>query len=269
MITSRIVGYPGSPLVGRSDELKLVPFGQKEIKRYVETRFNKDKEKGSELLRQLRGNPAMRGLAQNPLLLSMICKLFDESKEYLPKRRVELYKRCLDDFLIEWRKHRSAVSRDGTATRERKRQKKLVLLEKIAYRFTFIDTGQMSFKESFTLSEVYSLYNESEVDDIEDLLNEIIDNDGILIRFGTEEENRYMFLHLTFQEYLASRALSKKKDWLKKIKKYFWKTRWHEVIRPLAGTLKNPMPLIDTLCKEKRPLKPSSLSCHKVYGRDR
>lgn len=95
--TSRIVGYGGKLIDGAKD-MEIVPFTQKDTEQYIETWFvNAQKSltdksvtaKG--LIQALRGRPQIAGLAQNPLLLSLICSLYQKDKLKLPARRGQIY----------------------------------------------------------------------------------------------------------------------------------------------------------------------------------
>lgn len=85
--TSRIVGYGGKLIDGAKD-MEIVPFTQKETEQYIETWFTNARESLTDksvtangLIQALRDRPQIGGLAQNPLLLSLI---FRFSKQQLP-----------------------------------------------------------------------------------------------------------------------------------------------------------------------------------------
>jgi predicted NACHT family NTPase len=45
----------------------------------------------------------VNGLARIPLMLSLLCRVFEETGGTLPSRRAELYERCLKGLLLDWR----------------------------------------------------------------------------------------------------------------------------------------------------------------------
>ena len=59
--------------------------------------FREDRTKGKELLRHLKRDEGVRSLCETPLLLSLLCIQFRHDLA-LPKRKTELFKRCIEAF---------------------------------------------------------------------------------------------------------------------------------------------------------------------------
>jgi predicted NACHT family NTPase len=143
--TSRIVGYEWG-ICGGAKEVEIVPFSQKQTEEYIETWFknaagylNDDTVSASSLIRELRNKPQIRGLAQNPLLLSLICSLYQEKGLTLPARRCQVYEQAVRYMLGKWSKNRNPELNDAWI------DAKTELLEELAYQFS------CDGKEIFTL----------------------------------------------------------------------------------------------------------------------
>lgn len=252
LIASRIVGYGRVPipLSGRDEqrELELVAFNEEQIRRFVTTWFKGREEYGRILLEQIHQNPPIHGVCQIPLMLSLICLAYDKEPQKITRRRSEVYQKCLYKFL-----HR--VWREEHPPPDPYIHAKLRALEDIACRL-FLEG-----KELFRLHDLEDavkahLQALSSADPLgkktwDELINELTERDGVLVKAGEGENAPYLFLHLTIQEYLTACALAKKEDYLDEVKGHLWDFRWHEVIVFLSGVLEDATPLIELIDREK------------------
>lgn len=160
------------------------------------------------LKRQLRQRPALRKLADNPLLCAMICALHRERHENLPAERIELYRGCVEMLLS-----RRDVGR------------------KIDVKADYVelsDAQKLAFAQSFAywlMKNGYSDVEQAEADShfegkrAEMNLPESVTGEGVR-RLLLERANllrepiaqRVDFTHRTFQEYLAAQAAIKESD---------------------------------------------------------
>jgi energy-coupling factor transporter ATP-binding protein EcfA2 len=251
--TSRIVGYGGGFLDG-AKEVEIVPFSQKQTEDYIEIWFknaagylNDDSVSAPDLIRELQHKPQIRGLAQNPLLLSLICSLYQEKGLTLPARRCQVYEQAVSYMLGKWSQNRQPQS-DGRMVAKTR------FLSELAYHFTC--QGQ----EIFSRDELYDRIEEylqgervptSFKDaDTGDLIVELSEQDGILQKLH-EDGDKYLFLHRTFQEYLTACYLNRAKDGIALAKVHFWEYEWHETLSLMAGLMRNPIPLLEAILGEK------------------
>ncbi|MBP5977835.1 HEAT repeat domain-containing protein, partial [Brasilonema sp. CT11] len=252
--TSRIVGYGGA-FVESVKEVEIVPFSQKQTEQYIETWFTNaagyiedDSVSAKKLIEELRHKPQITGLAQNPLLLSLLCSLYQEKGLMLPARRTQVYAKAVDYMLSKWRSdnHRQSSS-DGWAIA------KIQLLESLAYQFS------CEAKEIFSLRELRDkienfLRGESCSDfrnaTAADLMKELCEEDGIIQKLARQGE-QYLFLHRTFQEYLTASYLKNASNGIALAREHFWEYDWHETLTLLAGLMENPIPLLEAITKEK------------------
>ena len=254
--TSRIVGY-GGKLVDGAKDMEIVPFTQQETERYIKTWFTNaqksltDKSVAAKgLIQALRDRPQIAGLAQNPLLLSLICSLYQRDKLKLPARRGQIYKQSVDCMLDEWRRTRPDYSSDRT-------EAKIRLLEAMAYHFTSQEREVFEYEELYDWVEGFLEAGDAPRDlrdaKTGELIAELSEEDGILQKlYQDKNDDQYLFLHRTFQEYFTASYLNRliKKqpaDGIVLVRQYFWNYDWHETVTLLAGLMKQPMLLIKAI----------------------
>jgi HEAT repeat protein/phage terminase Nu1 subunit (DNA packaging protein) len=250
--TSRIVGYDGA-FVDGAKEVEIVPFSDKHIEQYIEIWFTNAAEQlsgksvsAAELVRELRSKPQVRGLAQNPLLLSLICSLYQEKGLTLPARRCQVYEKAVEYMLGKWSQNR----RDQSEGRIRA---KLLLLENLAYSFSCEGQEVFEFDDLYDQIEDY-LQGERVPIDLRnavtsELITELSEQDGILQKLYAESDE-YLFLHRTFQEYLTAGYLERAKNGIDLVKEHLWDYDWHEIISLMAGLMKKPIRLLQAITSE-------------------
>ncbi|MDJ0581622.1 HEAT repeat domain-containing protein [Crocosphaera sp.] len=257
--TSRIVGYAGNFIDG-GKEVEIVPFDDEKTAEYIKTWFNhaagkiEDETVSADgLINELKNKPQIQGLAQNPLLLSLLCSLYQSKGLILPARRTQVYQKAVNYILSQWSKdNQRKLSDEGWVIA------KLSLLEYLAYEFSCQNQEVFSGKE--LSSKIDQYLNNTDKREFKpktatDLIKELTEEDGIIQNLSAEG-NQYLFLHRTFQEYFTASYLQEKiekneKQGLKLIQAHFWEYDWHETIILVAGLLKNPIPLLKKLRQDK------------------
>ncbi|MCD4785269.1 MAG: HEAT repeat domain-containing protein [Candidatus Eremiobacteraeota bacterium] len=158
LLTSRIVGYSGCPfnLAGKIEDytLTLVPFGWKETERFVKSWFHGSAlaKKGKNFLNELKKNREMKGLSQNPLLLTLLCALYEEESGdgkgdgKIPVKKSQLYDKCINNFLTIWKSTKDKAETDHKLKLDAKR----ILYADMA--FHFFSQGKEFFPEQETLN---------------------------------------------------------------------------------------------------------------------
>ncbi|MDB9307413.1 HEAT repeat domain-containing protein, partial [Aphanizomenon sp. CS-733/32] len=254
IFTSRIVGYSGAFLGGAKD-VEIVPFNEPQINQYIVTWFkiaaeyiNDDSISAAALIRELQTKPQIRGLVQNPLLLSLICSLYQEKGINLPARRCEVYEQAVKFMLTKWRKTHNPEVEDAWIN------VKIELLEELAYQFS------CNNQEIFTMRELRKAIDSYlKKDDIPSdfnnitsspLITELSEQDGILQKLH-ENGDQHLFLHRTFQEYFTACYLQRSSNGIELAKAHFWDYEWHEIFSLMAGLMKNPVTLLQTIKNEK------------------
>ena len=260
VFTSRIVGYGGAFLDG-AKEVEIVPFNKQQREAYITSWFTNAAEYLADetvspqgLIRELQNKPQISGLAQNPLLLSLLCSLYQEKELVLPARRCEVYTQAVEYMLGKWRNDNQRQPQGKGFLRAKVR-----LLEKLAFEFS---CGE---KEVFSDDDLYDLIEEFlqgeklpkvwRDKDEDDVIGELTEVDGIIQHLpGTD--NKYLFLHRTFQEYFTASYLKRviEEDEARGIelaREHFWEFDWHETLSLLAGLLDNPEPLLAAIVQGK------------------
>jgi hypothetical protein len=260
LVTSRIVGYEKE---ARYDALGfshhcVAGLSLGEIETFVgdwyAARIENRKERerhASDLVRIVRDEDsrAIRELAENPLLLTIIC-LVHRIDAVLPDERVVLYEKCTETLLNTWHAWRfrpeEAKSRSKIERRNRARMEALaywmhsVLADEKAGSRAVVPLAEIVAFLSEYIKTIERPRGETPRELAEEFLRFVKERAGLLIEAGS---GLYSFVHLTFQEYLAATYLRKSGEkggvgavW-EVVKDRCADARWHEVIRLLVGAL--------------------------------
>ena len=262
VLSSRIVGYKEvRPTTEGLGECTLVDFEEEEIGAFLEkwtealeraahgdSRFSRERaaDERRELLSAVEHNPGVRQLASNPLLLTILALMKRQGVE-LPERRAELYENYVSTLLRSWNLARGLDRRSAQSSPVPDVAATLRILEPLALWMHETSPGVGLVKEQALRRELVSIFRQAEAEDAEppgaetmarDFLRDLREHAGLLIERG---QRRYGFLHLTFQEYLAGRALAQREDDLSAlrtaIRKHVDDPPWHEVLLLSIGFL--------------------------------
>jgi HEAT repeat protein len=251
MVTSRIIGYDAAPLGGSFVTATLEPFNDEQMDQFfhnwmyaVERREDivedaatrtRAEQKAQELIEQIQVHPGVKALAANPLLCTII-GLIHRQGGTLPSQRVELYKLCIDTFIFNWEMHkrRKSIVQDSLDKDETQ-----AVLEAIALYFQEKCQENRASRDQILEIVQHFLVQEQGLPEIEAqrkaarLLDMIREVAGLLIDRGNDE---YGFFHLTFQEYLTARAITRRRSDIDRyLAQYLFDPRWREVIRLAAA----------------------------------
>ncbi len=254
IVTSRPAGYDTAALENNFLRLDVQDFNQADIEQFChnwcltvelttqgqdnDTVRRRASQAAHDLVQAIAGNPAVRTLAINPLLLSIIA-LVHRYRATLPRRRVELYAECVDVLLGQWDQAK------GLAGRLTESQKRAVLQPVALYMHQHnsreIDASTLRAQLKQHLPTVGGKPQEAG-----QFLVEIRDRSGLLLE---QDLNSYTFSHLTFQEYLVARELADNgpEQLLLTQAGVEW---WQEVTLLYTG-LKNAGPVVEALLKQE------------------
>ncbi len=202
-------------------------------------------------------NQPIRELVATPILLSLICSVFQERATF-PTKRSKLYQAGLDILLVRWDQARG-IQRDK-AYRNLSLADKIKLLSQIAA--TNFERGSFFFEKSEILdiisNHLASLPNSNPDPetlwlDSEAILTAIELQHGLLVE---RARDIYSFSHLTFQEYLTARKIvanfkeETPEKSLTTLTSHTTNPQWQEVILLTASMLPNADFLLQAMKKE-------------------
>ncbi|MEM6457115.1 MAG: NACHT domain-containing protein, partial [Acidobacteriota bacterium] len=170
----------------------------------------------------------LRALARNPLLLQILC-IVHRYGGGLPKRRVDLYGRCVDALLGLWERRGLPQLLAVDHTRE--------VLQVVAHAMHEARIKEASFDEFLAPVLEPALAAVGYAGTAEAFLDHVHRASGLLVPIG---DGAFAFLHLSFQEYLCARYLRDKglRDdgaIFEMLAARFGDSWWREVIRLALG----------------------------------
>jgi HEAT repeat protein len=260
LLASRIVGYElTEPPLPESRELELLVWEWHQIESFVYKWFGGAKREARRFLHRLRRHPPSRGLARIPLMLMLLCRAYPNG--VLPARRPDLYRDCLYGLLRDWHdQDKERVKKYPASQHTYSYLSGLIeVLERLS--LELFTKGHEQFREDAICPVVESYLNdlyrnrpshEFKREEITpgDLIERFKD-DGVLIP-ATVGGRELRFLHLTFQEYLAARALGRAPDCTDIAVQHVYEPAWNQVLTMLAGLLDRPGPYMAALLRKNR-----------------
>ncbi len=199
-----------------------IGFSDDQIKEYATLFFSLNQEQTSPrlFLQSIRDNKNLFYLAHIPLQLQMLCSLWKQKTEGSASLLTDLYKQMVDQLLI-WNTRKSKLSNP---------QEILLLLGKIASQA--LNDNQITIPKQVIEETLQGTSHTKQ-----ELLTT-----GLLKEVG--EEQGYVFLHLTFQEYLMACAIA---NWpFEQLKELILKcrenSRYHQMFIFLCGILSQSTP---------------------------
>jgi hypothetical protein len=267
LLTSRGAGYdPYHSPLPHKPELQIVAFARPQVEAFVKAWFAPKPGTARKFMGALGRQSSVAGLGRIPLLLSLLCRIFQGTGSELPLRRGEVYQLCLEGLLFDWKQRDKAEQPDGGDRSEIK-----PLIENIARAAGKLFEQKL---DQFTNAELaaaagFSLETEAEREQAHAFVQHRKE-DGILVVVSTlspelpglDRSPTVQFLHRTFYEYLTAY------DVAQRVKRNGWKPvqsllanhlfdpQWQEVIVLLAGELgrSRAVALLFSQRKSRRPV---------------
>jgi len=268
-VTSRFVGYREAPLSGDLPHLSVLDFRQEEIEIFVHKwtlAFEKfavglpaeadptpevlrvAHQHETDLLTDMRSNPGVQRLAANPLMLTMLA-LLRRQVGRLPHRRILLYERYVSTLIENWIEARSHGERAQPVLMLDLHDAESILIPLALWLQQNKLSGTAGKAE--IRSELMHIFLEEAghlqatatrpqvrkaEEKAEHFLHDMRHMAGLIVERG---QDAFGFLHLTFQEYFAGRALARltdEKRW-QAVLPHLHDPRWREPILLCAGWL--------------------------------
>ncbi|MDP6504343.1 MAG: NACHT domain-containing protein, partial [Planctomycetota bacterium] len=245
LVTSRPAGYQKQDrLPGHYLELHVRDFSDDDIRQFtklwyreVETKQRGDNELwrqearklSDDLVEQIEDKDALKALAQNPLMLQILC-LVHRNQGAMPEQRTELYETCVQVLLEKWDEAK------GMEVYLSAKQARRVL--RVFARWLHSKEGRTRASESEVQSvivpelEKLKLHANENLDAyLKRILDSVRDRSGIFVGHDLQE---YGFQHLSFQEFLTAEEMVKRRE-SKILIRHFNENWWREVILLTMG----------------------------------
>lgn len=181
------------------------------------------------LWERLSTRPNLRTLVSSPLLAGLICALYRQYDQYLPRTRRELLDQALDLLLERWKlleagEANETVEDELTLNKAQKR----VLLERIAASMVHESELTMSRADAINrLHRYMELLPDNEKP--EPVLQHLLVRTGLIREVRNGQTLEIEFLHRTFRDYLAANEMVKAGE-LGVLATHAHEDSWYEVV---------------------------------------
>jgi predicted NACHT family NTPase len=230
----------------RFTEVEVADFGDTQIRDFTTQWFKakNDPIKAENFIKKLENDKGIRDLATSPILLTLLCIVFEESGSF-PRNRSELYKEGLDVLLKKWDVKRN-IERDQVYKKLSLKRKE-DLLSQIA--LTTFQQGNYFFKQK-DAERYIMLYIRNLPAAIQGKKTLQLDSEVVLKSieaqhglFVERARGIYSFSHLTFHEYFTARKIVSSTD-TSELVNHLTEKRWREVVLLTVGMLENAETLL-------------------------
>ena len=220
----------------RFTDVAMAEFDDDQIENFISNWFGREPEIGQECWQKLNheDNKAAKELTQTPLLLTLVCLLYQRSRKF-PTNRATLYERALRVLLEEWAAEKGVFKDDVYKGLDTKRKE--MILSEIAHDafqadHLFLPRREITDQIEQLLTEM--LPDETLIDG-EAVLKSIEKQHGVLVQ---RAEGIYSFSHLTLQEYLTAQYIDDHRQIKKLVKEHLTDERWQEVFLLVSGLMR-------------------------------
>ena len=243
----RIAAYKGG--FTQFTEVEMADFDDAQIQTYIDNwfastldqhRHQLDEEmKTAEQCWKTLNKPehqATKELARNPLLLTLLCMVYDGSQNF-PRNRANLYEDALNIFLKGWaaekRVNRGASINQYLDIADEKR-----MLSEIAEKN--FKANRLFFGEDELIAQIQEFgagnTNTLETFNAPKVLDTILVDQGLFVE---QVRGSYSFSHLTFQEYLAANHIvGDRRSIQGLVNQHLHNEQWREVFLLTAGLMR-------------------------------
>ncbi|HEV8280695.1 MAG TPA: NACHT domain-containing protein [Candidatus Limnocylindrales bacterium] len=237
VVTSRFVGYEEAPLSSEMFRCYwLSDFSTAQVLEYATNWFadvtdDADLAQGRVRAFMRQSETAARDLRVNPLLLSLLCSLFDDDG-YIPDNRPEVYERCTKLLFEGWDYSRGISARDPAPPRSSG------LLQRLANEIADRTVPDRSIPRQMLLEratryflDVRQVDDDAARQDAEAFVAYCVGRSWVFTEIGIQARDQaYEFTHATFLEYFAALYLSNlpEEEMLTTIRRRITRRAWED-----------------------------------------
>ena len=242
----RIAAYKGG--FTRFTEVEMANFDDAQIEAYIKNwfdstphqyRYQLDKEMktAEQCWKALNtiGHHATKELARNPLLLTLLCMVYDNSQNF-PRNRADLYEKALSIFLEEWAAEKRIRREESISQYLDIAAEKRMLSEIAAKNF---EENRLFFSKDELINQIQKFgegdANTPSTFNASNILEAILVDQGLFVE---QVSGSYSFSHLTFQEYLTANYVVRDTRSIQGlVSEHLHDEQWQEVFLLAAGRM--------------------------------
>ena len=243
----RIAAYSGG--FRRFTDVEMADFNDLQIEAYIKKWFDstpdqdqhqldKEMKTADQCWETLNASEhsATKELARNPLLLTLLCMVYNRSQNF-PRNRASLYERALNIFLEEWAAEKR-VNRGASITQYLDIADEKRMLSEIAAKN--FDENRFFFSKNELINQIQAFgagnANTRETFNAPEILDTILIDQGLFVE---RVRGSYSFSHLTFQEYLtASYIVGDPRSIQGLVNQHLHDPQWREIFLLTAGLMR-------------------------------
>ena len=260
----RIAAYKGG--FTRFTEVEMADFDDSQIQDYIKNWFastpdphrhqlDESMETADRCWTMLNASEhsATKELARNPLLLTLLCMVYDNSQNF-QRNRAALYEKALDVFLEEWAAEKRVPRGASMNLYLDIADEKRMLSEIAAKNF---EANHLFFNKDELVTQIREFgegnANTPERFDAPKILDTILVDQGL---FAERVSSSYSFSHLTFQEYLTANYITGHPQSIQEalVEGHLHDEQWREVFLLTAGLMREADDLLEAMEAESAKL---------------
>ena len=252
----RIAAYKGG--FKRFTEVEMAAFDDAQIETYIKNWFDstpddyrrqldtemKTAQKCWDTLNTI-VHQATKELARNPLLLTLLCMVYDNSQNF-PRNRADLYEKALSIFLEEWAAEKRIGREKSISQYLDIADEKRMLSEIAAKNF---DENRLFFSKVELINQIQAFgagnANTLETFNAPKILETILIDQGLFVE---RVRGSYSFSHLTFQEYLTANYIVGDPQSIQGlVNQHLHDPQWREIFLLTAGLMREADDLLEAM----------------------
>ncbi len=229
----------------RKFEIQPLDFNQ--ISELINKWYPTERNQKNKLLNVLKKTALIVSIPKTPLAITLLSIIFEDEEKVdeIPANITELYNKFTEVFSGKWDREKGISSQDKYGIRSH-------LTNQVAFHMHFNRKMELSDSELNRFVDIYKQIKRYDDVSTRDLIDDFLNRNPLIIY----QNERYRFLHLSFQEYFASKGALQSNDYINDHHNFFvshyldpW---WSNVILFYVGNIKDcPQFLIDVTEKSR------------------